>query len=129
MPSTSRAEMFPVHTPAAAQIFTTVLSHGPLTRADAARRAGLSTAAVTKAVVLLEAGGHLVEDADAETRTVLGRPANLVRVDGKEEATFHRHRDHRRRDLRRAHRPVLPRPRRPGSPAAAPVSPEAVRTR
>ncbi|MEW2120915.1 ROK family transcriptional regulator [Streptomyces sp. NPDC005474] len=82
MPSTSRAEMFPVHTPAAAQIFTTVLSHGPLTRADAARRAGLSAAAVTKAVRPLLEAGYLVEDADAETRPVLGRPANLVRVDG-----------------------------------------------
>ncbi|MBW8738685.1 MAG: ROK family transcriptional regulator [Streptomyces turgidiscabies] len=82
MPSTSRAEVFPVHTPAASQIFTTVLSHGPLTRTDAARRAGLSAAAVTKAVRPLLEAGYLVEDADAETRPVLGRPANLVRVDG-----------------------------------------------
>ncbi|MFD5544800.1 sugar kinase, partial [Streptomyces sp. NPDC127079] len=50
MRSTTRAETFPAHTPAAAQIFTTVLAHGPLTRLEAARRAGLSAAAVTKAV-------------------------------------------------------------------------------
>ncbi|WP_105972386.1 ROK family transcriptional regulator [Streptomyces geranii] len=82
MPPPLRAEVFPAHTPAASQIFTTVLSHGPLTRADVARRAGLSAAAVTKAVRPLIEAGYLVEDADAETRPLLGRPASLVRVDG-----------------------------------------------
>ncbi|MEU9156718.1 ROK family transcriptional regulator [Streptomyces sp. NPDC048417] len=82
MRSTSRAETFPAHTPAASQIFTTVLSHGPLTRLEAARRAGLSAAAVTKAVRPLLAAGYLAEDADGEARPALGRPANLVRVDG-----------------------------------------------
>ncbi|MDW4905377.1 ROK family transcriptional regulator [Streptomyces sp. ADMS] len=86
MPPTFRAEVFPAHTPAASQIFTTVLSHGPLTRTDAARRAGLSAAAVTKAVRPLIEAGYLVEDTDDETRPAsgrpaLGRPANLVRVD------------------------------------------------
>ncbi|MGW3464709.1 sugar kinase, partial [Streptomyces olivaceoviridis] len=42
MRSTPRAETFPAQTPAAAQVFTTVLSHGPLTRLEAGRRAGLS---------------------------------------------------------------------------------------
>ncbi|MFG3019604.1 ROK family protein [Streptomyces sp. NPDC048254] len=82
MRSTSRAETFPAHTPAVSQIFTTVLSHGPLTRLEAARRAGLSAAAVTKAVRPLLAAGYLAEDADGEARPALGRPANLVRVDG-----------------------------------------------
>ncbi|MFJ8156445.1 ROK family protein [Streptomyces sp. NPDC094468] len=82
MRSTSRAETFPAHTPAASQIFTTVLSHGPLTRLEAARRAGLSAAAVTKAVRPLLAAGYLAEDADGDARPALGRPANLVRVDG-----------------------------------------------
>ncbi|WP_181807032.1 ROK family transcriptional regulator [Streptomyces shenzhenensis] len=82
MRSTSRAETFPAHTPAVAQIFTTVLSHGPLTRLEVARRAGLSPAAVTKAVRPLLAAGYLAEDADGEARAALGRPANLVRVDG-----------------------------------------------
>jgi len=82
MRSTSPAETFPAHTPAASQIFTTVLSHGPLTRLEAARRAGLSAAAVTKAVRPLLAAGYLVETADEESRPALGRPATLVRVDG-----------------------------------------------
>ncbi|MFC4502433.1 MULTISPECIES: ROK family protein [Streptomyces] len=85
MPSSSRsphAETFPGGTPAASQIFTTVLSQGPLTRLELARRAGLSAAAVTKAVRPLIESGYLVEDADAGARPALGRPANLVRVDG-----------------------------------------------
>ncbi|MER5197536.1 ROK family protein [Streptomyces sp. NPDC002755] len=76
------AETFPAGTPAASQVFTTVLSQGPLTRLELARRAGLSAAAVTKAVRPLIESGYLVEDADTEARTALGRPANLVRVDG-----------------------------------------------
>ncbi|MFF3941873.1 ROK family transcriptional regulator [Streptomyces phaeofaciens] len=82
MPSTHRAETFPANTPATSQIFTTVLSHGPLTRLEVARRAGLSAAAVTKAVRPLIEAGYLVEDADQEAPPALGRPANLVRVDG-----------------------------------------------
>ncbi|MFI6936275.1 ROK family protein [Streptomyces sp. NPDC050287] len=78
---TPRAERFPVNTPAASQIFTTVLSQGPLTRLEVARRAGLSAAAVTKAVRPLIEAGYLVEDADAQAPPALGRPANLVRVD------------------------------------------------
>ncbi|MFE0255849.1 ROK family protein [Streptomyces sp. NPDC059010] len=82
MPSIRRAETFPANTPAASQIFTTVLSHGPLTRLEVARRAGLSPAAVTKAVRPLIEAGYLVEDADEPARPALGRPANPVRVDG-----------------------------------------------
>ncbi|MEU8866104.1 ROK family transcriptional regulator [Streptomyces umbrinus] len=82
MRSTPGTEAFPAHTPAAAQIFTTVLSHGPLTRSDMAGRAGLSAAAVTKAVRPLIEAGYLVEDAGDEARPSLGRPANPVRVDG-----------------------------------------------
>jgi predicted NBD/HSP70 family sugar kinase len=80
MRSTPPAETFPAHTPAASQIFTTVLSQGPLTRLEAARRAGLSAAAVTKAVRPLLAAGYLVETADEEAPPTLGRPANLVQV-------------------------------------------------
>ncbi|WP_432131914.1 ROK family protein [Streptomyces tendae] len=83
MQSTSPGvETFPAHTPAASQIFTTVLSHGPLTRGEVARRAGLSPAAVTKAVRPLIEAGYLVEETAEEARSALGRPANLVRVDG-----------------------------------------------
>lgn len=82
MRSIPPAEAFPAHTPAASQIFTTVLCHGPLTRTEVARRAGLSAAAVTKAVRPLIEAGYLVEDVDEEARPSLGRPANPVRVDG-----------------------------------------------
>ncbi|MES5820062.1 ROK family transcriptional regulator [Streptomyces sp. RG80] len=83
MRPTPRAETtFPVNTPAASQVFTTVLSQGPLARLEVARRAGLSPAAVTKAVRPLIEAGYLVEGADDEARPALGRPANLVRVDG-----------------------------------------------
>ncbi|MFF0031529.1 ROK family protein [Streptomyces avermitilis] len=83
MRSTSPTEAFPAHTPAAAQIFTTVLSHGPLTRSEIAGRTRLSAAAVTKAVRPLIEAGYLVEDADDDARQPsLGRPANPVQVDG-----------------------------------------------
>ncbi|MFD9936670.1 ROK family protein [Streptomyces massasporeus] len=82
MHSTHRAETFPANTPAAAQVFTTVLSHGPLTRLEAARRAGLSPAAVTKAVRPLIEAGYLTEDVDTDARPTLGRPANPLRVNG-----------------------------------------------
>ncbi|MFJ7495092.1 ROK family protein [Streptomyces sp. NPDC097727] len=82
MSSPPRAETFPANTPAASQIFVTALSQGPLTRLELARRAGLSPAAVTKAVRPLIEAGYLVESADEEARPALGRPAGLVRVDG-----------------------------------------------
>ncbi|MFF3455029.1 ROK family protein [Streptomyces sp. NPDC002730] len=85
MPSTYRVETFPAATPAASSVFTTVLSQGPLTRVELARRTGLSSAAVTKAVRPLMEAGYVVEAADAAdggARPALGRPANPVRVDG-----------------------------------------------
>ncbi|MFJ6893005.1 ROK family protein [Streptomyces hokutonensis] len=82
MRSIPHTESFPAHTPAASQVFTTVLSHGPLTRLEVARRAGLSAAAVTKAVRPLIEAGYLTEGADEDAPPALGRPANLVRVDG-----------------------------------------------
>ena len=39
----------PITSPAAATVFTTVLTEGPVSRVDVARRTGLSSAAVTKA--------------------------------------------------------------------------------
>ncbi|MEV6791882.1 ROK family transcriptional regulator [Streptomyces sp. NPDC051320] len=68
--------------PAASLVFTTVLSHGPLTRTEIARRTMLSSAAVTKAVRPLMEVGYLVEGVSEGTRPALGRPANPVRVDG-----------------------------------------------
>ncbi|MFJ8112097.1 ROK family protein [Streptomyces sp. NPDC096132] len=80
-PATSPPEAFPAQTHSVAQIFTTVLSRGPLTRSEVAERTGLSAAAVTKAVRPLIEAGYLVEDTD-DARRALGRPANPVRVDG-----------------------------------------------
>jgi predicted NBD/HSP70 family sugar kinase len=87
MASLSRVETFPARTPTAPQIFTTVLSHGPLTRLEVAARAGLSAAAVTKAVRPLLEAGYLLENTDEEARpaqgrAALGRPATLLRVEG-----------------------------------------------
>jgi predicted NBD/HSP70 family sugar kinase len=86
MPSTYRVETFPAATPAASSVFTTVLSQGPLTRVELARRTGLSPAAVTKAVRPLMEAGYVVETAETTAgeggRPSLGRPANPVRVDG-----------------------------------------------
>ncbi|MEU3186100.1 ROK family transcriptional regulator [Streptomyces sp. NPDC006923] len=82
MRSTPRAEAVPVATPAASLVFTTVLSHGPLTRLEIARRTVLSSAAVTKAVRPLMEAGYLIEGVAEDARPALGRPANLVRVDG-----------------------------------------------
>lgn len=75
-------ETVPVATPAASLVFTTVLSHGPLTRTEIARRTDLSAAAVTKAVRPLMEVGYLVEDSNDGVRAAaaLGRPANHVRV-------------------------------------------------
>ncbi|MFE9611248.1 ROK family protein [Streptomyces sp. NPDC006012] len=81
MRSTSSSEAVPAMTPAASLVFTTLLSHGPLTRAETARRTGLSAAAITKAVRPLMELGYLVEGADEEARPAVGRPASLVWVD------------------------------------------------
>ena len=82
MPSASAHEAVLATTPTASLVFTTVLSHGPLTRAEIARRTGLSAAAVTKAVRPLMEFGYVVEDPSEGARSALGRPANPVRVDG-----------------------------------------------
>jgi predicted NBD/HSP70 family sugar kinase len=62
-------------------VFTTVLTGGPLSRADVATRTGLSAAAVTKAMRPLADAGYLAEEAadDHGSRRV-GRPATPVRV-------------------------------------------------
>ncbi|MFJ5034733.1 ROK family protein [Streptomyces sp. NPDC088560] len=82
MRSTPSHEAVPAMTPAASLVFTTLLSHGPLTRAEVGRRTRLSPAAVTKAVRPLMELGYLVEGVDEEARPSVGRPANLVWVDG-----------------------------------------------
>ncbi|HEX4705069.1 MAG TPA: ROK family transcriptional regulator [Pseudonocardiaceae bacterium] len=74
----------PLHSPAAAVVFTTVLTMGPLSRVDVAERTGLSSAAVTKAVRPLLDGGYLEESPDQ--RVHVGRPASPLHV--RSEAAF-----------------------------------------
>ncbi|MCU1682608.1 MAG: family transcriptional regulator [Amycolatopsis sp.] len=71
----------PIGGPTGALVFTTVLTGGPLSRADVAELTGLSAAAVTKAMRPLADAGYLVEEepADHGSRRV-GRPATPVRV-------------------------------------------------
>jgi predicted NBD/HSP70 family sugar kinase len=68
----------PLHSPAAAVVFTTVLTMGPLSRVAVAERTGLSSAAVTKAVRPLLDAGYLEETADR--RVHVGRPASPLHV-------------------------------------------------
>lgn len=82
MSSTNLVETFPAATPAASLVFTTALSQGPLSRVEIARRTGLSSAAVTKAVRPLMATGYFVEETDGTAPATVGRPANPVRVNG-----------------------------------------------
>lgn len=73
----------PVTSPAVATVFTTVLTQGPVSRVDVARRTGLSSAAVTKAARPLIEGGYLTE-LDSETSGV-GRPASPLDVVAERE--------------------------------------------
>ncbi|HEX3588340.1 MAG TPA: ROK family transcriptional regulator [Pseudonocardiaceae bacterium] len=69
----------PLRGPAAAAVFTELLTTGPLSRVAVAQRTGLSSAAVTKAVRPLLAAGYLDETPDRQAR-VVGRPASPLRV-------------------------------------------------
>jgi len=80
MRSVSPRDSFPTMTPTASVVFTTLLSHGPLTRAAVGRRTRLSPAAVTKAVRPLLELGYLVEGVHEGAGRAVGRPATLVRV-------------------------------------------------
>jgi predicted NBD/HSP70 family sugar kinase len=68
----------PLHSPAAAVVFETVLTMGPLSRVAVAERTGLSSAAVTKAVRPLLAAGYREETPDQ--RVHVGRPASPLHV-------------------------------------------------
>nr|WP_232327899.1 ROK family transcriptional regulator [Kibdelosporangium sp. MJ126-NF4]CEL14781.1 Predicted N-acetyl-glucosamine kinase 2, ROK family [Kibdelosporangium sp. MJ126-NF4]CTQ96590.1 Predicted N-acetyl-glucosamine kinase 2, ROK family (EC 2.7.1.59) [Kibdelosporangium sp. MJ126-NF4] len=73
----------PVTSPAAATVFTTVLTQGPVSRVDVARRTGLSSAAVTKAARPLIEAGYLAE-LDSEHGGV-GRPASPLEIRAERE--------------------------------------------
>jgi predicted NBD/HSP70 family sugar kinase len=67
----TRSEPAPITSPAAATVFTLVLTQGPISRVDVARATGLSSAAVTKAARPLIDAGYLEELPSVE-RAVAG---------------------------------------------------------
>ncbi|MFJ4918909.1 ROK family protein [Streptomyces sp. NPDC088725] len=66
--------------PAAALVFQTLLTQGPLTRAELGRRTGLSSGAVTKVSTPLLADGWITEVGQPVGERQPGRPATLVAV-------------------------------------------------
>ncbi|MDQ7804431.1 ROK family protein [Amycolatopsis sp. A133] len=71
----------PITSPAAATVFTTVLTEGPVSRVDVARRTGLSSAAVTKAARPFIEAGYLEELASGgRTAPGAGRPASPLAI-------------------------------------------------
>lgn len=75
--------MLPVTSPAAAEVFTAVLTGGPVSRVDVARRTGLSPAVVTKVTRRFIEAGYLSE-LDAE-RNGAGRPATPLAINADRE--------------------------------------------
>ena len=72
--------MLPTQAPAVAQVFHTVLAHGPLSRAEVTRRTGLSPGAVTKASAPLIEDDWIEEVGPPPGDRVAGRPATLLSV-------------------------------------------------
>jgi predicted NBD/HSP70 family sugar kinase len=75
---------YPPTTPAATAVFTVVLTHGPVSRVDIARRTGLSSAAVTKAARPFIEAGYL-EELGATAGPTVGRPPNPLAIRGDRE--------------------------------------------
>ena len=65
---------------AAAEVFKTILTRGPITRIEIARLAGLSQAAVTKAVAPLIGVGLVSDQLESQRDGQLGRPANPLMI-------------------------------------------------
>ncbi|MBM0224470.1 MULTISPECIES: ROK family transcriptional regulator [Micromonospora] len=65
---------------AAAEVFKSILTRGPITRIDIARLTGLSQAAVTKAVAPLIGAGLVSDQLESQRDGQPGRPANPVMV-------------------------------------------------
>ncbi|MEU6719076.1 ROK family transcriptional regulator [Nonomuraea sp. NPDC046802] len=79
--------MYPrLATRAEATVFTMVLTRGPVTRVEIARRSGLSSAAVTKATRPFIEAGYLEELEATERRTPgAGRPASPLTIRAQRE--------------------------------------------
>jgi len=69
-----------LRTPAAIDVFTRILTHGPIGRIDITRQTGLSQAAVTKAVTPLIESGFVVVDGEQQSGLAPGRPVYPLRV-------------------------------------------------
>jgi predicted NBD/HSP70 family sugar kinase len=72
--------VLPTQAPAVAQVFHTVLAHGPLSRAEVTRRTGLSPGAVTKASAPLLEDEWIEEIGPPSGERAAGRPATLLAV-------------------------------------------------
>jgi len=80
MPRTSESPA-PITTPASAAVFTTVLTGGPVSRVEIARRTGLSSAAVTRTARPFIEAGYLEEiEAGERTAAGAGRPASPLAI-------------------------------------------------
>jgi predicted NBD/HSP70 family sugar kinase len=69
-----------LRTPAAVDVFTRILTHGPIGRLEAGRQTGLTAGAVTRAVAPLIARGLIRED--SPNSPARGRPIAPLRIDG-----------------------------------------------
>jgi predicted NBD/HSP70 family sugar kinase len=77
----TKPQRAPITSPAAATVFSTVLTQGPVSRVEVGRRTGLSSAAVTKAARPFIDAGYLEELASEErTGPGAGRPANPLAI-------------------------------------------------
>lgn len=76
--------MLPLISPAAVEVFTHLLTRGPVPRVEIARATGSSFAAVTKAIAPLVEAGYVREHGSARAKAATtGRPVNpLSVVDG-----------------------------------------------
>lgn len=80
-PVTRRAEGLPSSSPGTVSVLVTLVTEGPMSRADLSRSTGLTTAAVTKVVNPLIDAGYLREVGPSVSGG-LGRPASRVEVIG-----------------------------------------------
>ncbi|MGD8169888.1 ROK family protein [Herbiconiux sp. P16] len=82
---TDAVDLLRTASPAAVDVFTRLLTRGPLSRTDVARLTGLSQAAITKAVAPMIAAGLVADQHDSAVGSgngngLPGRPASPVRV-------------------------------------------------